>query len=77
MALLLLLDTGLLEFRHTVDPDPLESANDAAGETAGTPDRARARLSTLVAITIALLATFLGDPSVVHACRRRPGVDIV
>jgi hypothetical protein len=33
---------------------------DAADDIATSPDRQRARLSTLVAITVALLATFLG-----------------
>jgi hypothetical protein len=43
-----------------MDIDPLDSATDAAEEIATSPDRQRARLSTLVAITVALLATFLG-----------------
>jgi hypothetical protein len=43
-----------------VDIDPLESATGAADETATPSDQQRARLSTLVAITVALLATFLG-----------------
>lgn len=43
-----------------MDIDPMESANDAAEETTTSRDRARARLSTWVAITVALLATFLG-----------------
>jgi hypothetical protein len=43
-----------------MDIDPLDSATDAADDIATSPDRQRARLSTLVAITVALLATFLG-----------------
>src|SRR5436190_4814092 len=40
--------------------DPVETANDAADEVAGSQDRQRAVLSSRVAITVALLATFLG-----------------
>jgi hypothetical protein len=43
-----------------MDIDPLDSATGAADEIATSPDRQRARLSTLVAVTVALLATFLG-----------------
>src|SRR5260221_128509 len=58
-----------------MDIDPLESAADAADETVSSPDRARARLSTQVAITVALLATFLGvckvkDDNIVQAMQQ-------
>src|SRR5213592_709042 len=43
-----------------MDIDPLESCADAAEETPASRDRASARLSSWVAITVALLATFLG-----------------
>src|SRR5689334_3341557 len=43
-----------------MDIDPLESATGAAEETAASRDQARARLSSWVAVTVALLATFLG-----------------
>jgi hypothetical protein len=43
-----------------MDIDPLDSATGAADELATSPDQQRARLSTLVAVTVALLATFLG-----------------
>ena len=56
--------------------DPLESANDAAGEkeTSG-KDAKAATLSTWVAITVALLATFLGickvkDDNIVQAMQQ-------
>jgi hypothetical protein len=52
--------------------DPMESANEASEEGAASRDRASARLSTWVAITVALLATFLGvckvkDDNIVQA----------
>jgi hypothetical protein len=43
-----------------MDIDPLDSATGAADDIATSPDRQRARLTTLVAVTVALLATFLG-----------------
>ena len=43
-----------------MDIDPVESATGAADEIATSRDRKHARLSTWVAITVALLATFLG-----------------
>src|SRR5436190_13048683 len=43
-----------------MDIDPIESATGAADEIATSRDRKHARLSTWVAITVALLATFLG-----------------
>jgi hypothetical protein len=58
-----------------VDIDPLESCNDAAHDNAGTQDRVRAHLNTWVAITVALLATFLGvckvkDDNIVQAMQQ-------
>ena len=55
-----------------MDIDPLESATGAADEMATARDRASARLSTWVAVTVALLATFLGvckvkDDNIVQA----------
>ena len=43
-----------------MDIDPIESATGAADEIAASRDRKHAHLSTWVAITVALLATFLG-----------------
>ena len=53
----------------------MESATGAAEEAGGSRDRARARLSTLVAFTLALLATFLGvckvkDDNIVQAMQQ-------
>jgi len=53
----------------------MESATGAADEIAASRDRERARLSTWVAITVALLATFLGvckvkDDNVVQAMQQ-------
>jgi len=59
-----------------MDIDPVESANAAAEETEHQAERAaNARLSTLVAITVALLATFLGvckvkDDNIVQAMQQ-------
>jgi hypothetical protein len=61
-----------------MDIDPLESANDAAGEPesgAAAKDAKAARLGTWVAITVALLATFLGickvkDDNIVQAMQQ-------
>src|SRR6267378_5863128 len=55
-----------------MDLDPMESAGDAAEPTSSSLDRTKARLSTWVAITVALLATFLGvckvkDDNIVQA----------
>src|SRR6059036_3288294 len=55
--------------------DPVETASDAADEVAGSQDRQRAVLSTRVAITVALLATFLGickvkDDNIVQAMQQ-------
>src|SRR5438093_13666814 len=52
--------------------DPLETAADAADETRASRDRASSRLSSHVAITVSLLATFLGvckvkDDNIVQA----------
>ena len=43
-----------------MDPDPMESASATDESTTASHDRATARLTTHVAITVALLATFLG-----------------
>ena len=58
-----------------MDIDPIESANSAAEDTATVRDRDRARLNTRVAITVALLATFLGvckvkDDNIVQAMQQ-------
>jgi hypothetical protein len=58
-----------------VDIDPIESANSAAEDTATVRDRDRARLNSRVAITVALLATFLGvckvkDDNIVQAMQQ-------
>jgi hypothetical protein len=58
-----------------MDIDPLESATSAAEDTASVRDRNRARLNTRVAITVALLATFLGvckvkDDNIVQAMQQ-------
>ena len=62
-----------------MDIDPMESANSAAedadGKANGSAAAANARLSTLVAITVALLATFLGvckvkDDNIVQAMQQ-------
>jgi hypothetical protein len=55
-----------------VDLDPMETANAAEEASASSRDRATARLTTWVAITVALLATFLGvckvkDDNIVQA----------
>src|SRR3954463_12570827 len=43
-----------------MDVDPVETANDCADDPVAVRDRARARLNSYVAVTVALLATFLG-----------------
>ena len=53
----------------------MEPASSAAAETAAAVDRERARLSTWVAITVALLATFMGvckvkDDNIVQAMQQ-------
>lgn len=53
----------------------MESATGAAEEVSGSRDRARARLITRVAVTVALLATFLGvckvkDDNIVQAMQQ-------
>src|SRR5882672_7275303 len=58
-----------------MDLDPMESAGDAAEQTSASLDRTKARLSTWVAITVALLATFLGvckvkDDNIVQAMQQ-------
>ena len=57
-----------------MEVDPLESCNDAA-EEAASRDRARAHLSSRVAVTVAILATFLGickvkDDNIVQAMQQ-------
>jgi hypothetical protein len=57
-----------------MDLDPMESAGDAAEQRASL-DREKSRLSTWVAITVALLATFLGvckvkDDNIVQAMQQ-------
>src|SRR5256885_16777504 len=58
-----------------MDLDPMESARDAAEPTSESLDRAKGRLNTWVAITVALLATFLGickvkDDNIVQAMQQ-------
>jgi hypothetical protein len=58
-----------------MDIDPIESATSAAEDTATARDRDRARLNSRVAITVALLATFLGvckvkDDNIVQAMQQ-------
>jgi hypothetical protein len=58
-----------------MDIDPLESATDAAEDGSASRDRQRARVGTQVAITVALLATFLGvckvkDDNIVQAMQQ-------
>ena len=58
-----------------MDVDPLESATSADEDSAASRDRARVRLNSRVAITVALLATFLGvckvkDDNIVQAMQQ-------
>lgn len=58
-----------------MDVDPIESATGAADEMSASRDRERVRLGTWVAITVALLATFLGlckvkDDNIVQAMQQ-------
>lgn len=58
-----------------MDLDPLESASSAADEAAASRDREQVRLSTWVAVTVALLATFMGickvkDDNIVQAMQQ-------
>jgi len=58
-----------------MDIDPMESAAGAAEESSTSQDRARARLGSRIAITVALLATFLGvckvkDDNIVQAMQQ-------
>ena len=58
-----------------MDIDPMESANAANEEAATARDRATARLTSKVAITVALVATFLGvckvkDDNIVQAMQQ-------
>src|SRR3954463_7369772 len=58
-----------------MDVDPVETANDCADDPVAVRDRARARLNSYVAVTVALLATFLGickikDDNIVQAMQQ-------
>src|SRR5580765_5398964 len=58
-----------------MDIDPMESDTEAGGDTSAALDRDRSRLNTRVAITVALLATFLGvckikDDNIVQAMQQ-------
>jgi uncharacterized protein DUF4337 len=58
-----------------MDVDPLETATEAADDSAASRDRARSSLNARVAITVALLATFLGickvkDDNIVQAMQQ-------
>jgi hypothetical protein len=58
-----------------MDVDPLETATEAADDSSAARDRSRAKLNTWVAITVALLATFLGickvkDDNIVQAMQQ-------
>ena len=58
-----------------MDVDPLESATSADEDNSASRDRARVRLNSRVAITVALLATFLGvckvkDDNIVQAMQQ-------
>src|SRR6266508_2240113 len=58
-----------------MDIDPMESATNAADDVDASRDRERARLNSRVAITVALLATFLGvckvkDDNIVQAMQQ-------
>jgi hypothetical protein len=58
-----------------MDVDPVETATEAADDTAALRDAARARLNARVAVTVALLATFLGvckvkDDNIVQAMQQ-------
>ena len=58
-----------------MDVDPVESAAEAADDSAASDDQRRARLNAHVAVTVALLATFLGvckvkDDNIVQAMQQ-------
>src|ERR1700712_1198489 len=58
-----------------MDIDPIESATSADEDSSASRDRDRVRLNTRVAITVALLATFLGickvkDDNIVQAMQQ-------
>ena len=58
-----------------MDIDPLEPANDAAEQVSTSHDKAAAHLSSRIAVTVALLATFLGvckvkDDNIVQAMQQ-------
>jgi hypothetical protein len=58
-----------------MDIDPMESATEAGSDASAALDRERSRLNTRVAVTVALLATFLGvckikDDNIVQAMQQ-------
>src|SRR5258707_4117069 len=58
-----------------MDVDPVDSATSADEDSSASRDRARVRLNSRVAITVALLATFLGvckvkDDNIVQAMQQ-------
>src|SRR3954452_14199477 len=58
-----------------MDIDPMESATEAADDSVEARDRERVRLNSRVAVTVALLATFLGvckvkDDNIVQAMQQ-------
>ena len=58
-----------------MDVDPVDSASSADEDSSATRDRERVRLNTRVAVTVALLATFLGvckvkDDNIVQAMQQ-------
>jgi hypothetical protein len=58
-----------------MDIDPVEAANEAGGDSDAARDHVRARLNARVAVTVALLATFLGvckvkDDNIVQAMQQ-------
>jgi hypothetical protein len=58
-----------------MDVDPVETANEAAEDRVAARDAARARLNSQVAVTVAVLATFLGickvkDDNIVQAMQQ-------
>jgi uncharacterized protein DUF4337 len=58
-----------------MDVDPLETATESSEDNQASRDRARARLNSSVAVTVAILATFLGickvkDDNIVQAMQQ-------
>src|SRR3954449_3027486 len=63
------------EVTETMEVDPIESATGADEDNSASRDRERIRLNTRVAVTVALLATFLGvckvkDDNIVQAMQQ-------